>query len=484
MRHSRNHSSRLGLRPALLGLALASLAVGPLGAQAASSDPWSGTWLGTLSVGAVSLRLVFNITMKDGSYTATMDSPDQGAKGVPVSGVTAAAGTITLEVKVAAGVYAGALSPDGLSIDGTWKQGAAAFPVLLQKQAGAFALERPQEPKPPFPYTSTDVTFTDVKAGVTLAGTLTVPQGKGQFPAVVLVTGSGPQNRDEALMGHRPFAVIADFLSRNGIAVLRYDDRGVGASKGSFATATTLDLADDAEAAFTYLASRPEVDAKRVGIAGHSEGGEIAPIVAARNPSVAFIILLAGPGLRGDALLLAQAEALARASGADDATIAWSHTLNVQLYGIAAGPGDAASVLDAATKAYAAGIDAAPGLTEQQKADAKKGASQAVASLASPWFRTFLALDPAAYLAKVRVPVLAMNGTKDLQVPADPDLAAISAALKAGGNSRVTLLKLDGLNHLFQHADTGLPAEYGQITETFAPEALAAMREFVVAGAR
>ena len=166
-----------------MGLSFAAIPAGVASAQVAASDPWSGTWLGSLSVGAVSLRIVFNIAPKDGAYAATMDSPDQGARGIPVSGVAAAAGTITLEVKEAAAVYAGSLSADGLSIDGSWKQGGAAFPVLLQKQPGAFALDRPQEPKPPFPYASIDVTFTDAKAGVSLAGTLTVPQGTEPFPA-------------------------------------------------------------------------------------------------------------------------------------------------------------------------------------------------------------------------------------------------------------------------------------------------------------
>lgn len=411
-----------------------------------------------------------------------MDSPDQGAKGIPVSRVDVVKDVITLEVKAAAGSYTGTLSADGQSLDGSWKQGGASFPVVLLKQAGAFALERPQEPKPPFPYTSTEVTFTDTRAGVELAGTLTVPQGKGPFPAVVLVTGSGPQNRDEEIMGHRPFAVIADFLSRAGVAVLRYDDRGVARSKGTFGTATTLDFADDADAAFAFLSSRPEVDPKRVGIAGHSEGGLIAPIVAARNPAVAFIILLAGPGLRGDLLLAAQGAALARASGADETAIAWSAALNAKLYGIVMRTGDAAAIAAAAKKAYLDGVDAATQLSDQQKAEAKNNADSAIASLMTPWVRAFLSLDPASFLAKVHVPVLALNGTKDLQVPADQDLAAIGAALKAGGNTRYRLAALDGLNHLFQHAATGLPQEYGTITETFAPEALAAVRDWILAG--
>jgi uncharacterized protein len=255
----------------------------------------------------------------------------------------------------------------------------------------------------------------------------------------------------------------------------------VAGSKGDFAAATTLDFADDAEAAFTFLAARPEVIPSRVGIAGHSEGGIIAPIIAARNPGVAFIVMLAGPGLRGDALLLAQGEAIAQASRVDGKTIAWSSDLNAKLYAIVEKGGDPAANAAAARQAYLQGIDAAPQLSTKDKAEAKKNADQVIGQIANPWFAAFLALDPAAYLARVRVPVLSLNGTKDLQVPADANLVAIEAALKSAGNTRYRLLKLDGLNHLFQHATTGLLAEYGQITETFAPEALSAIRDWILA---
>jgi uncharacterized protein len=247
------------------------------------------------------------------------------------------------------------------------------------------------------------------------------------------------------------------------------------------ASATSLDFADDAEAAFSYLRTRLEADPGRVGIAGHSEGGLIGPIVAARNPAVAFLVLLAGPGLRGDQLVLAQSEALARASGSDAKSIEWSQQLNRTLYDIAMGKGDAAATAADLKKAYLAAIDANLSLSPKEKEEAKKNANGALGPLTSPWYRTFLSLDPAAYLSKVRVPVLALNGSMDLQVPADADLAAIEAALQAAGNRAYKLVKLDGLNHLFQHASTGLPDEYGKITETFAPEALAAMKDWIAA---
>jgi uncharacterized protein len=452
-----------------------------ISAQAAGPDRFVGSWIGELKAGAVTLRVVFNIASSNGVLSATMDSPDQGVKGIPVTRAEAKADSLQLEVKALTGLYAGTMGADGKSINGTWTQRGASFPLALKKLESALVLDRPQEPKPPFPYSSIDVTVTDAKAGIQLAGTLTIPAGKGPFPAVVLVTGSGPQDRNEELMGHKPFLVVADYLSRNGIAVLRYDDRGTAGSKGDFAAATTMDFADDAEAAFTFLAARREVDPKRVGIVGHSEGGIIAPIVASRNPAVSFIVLLAGPGLRGDRLLAAQGAAIARAGGSSEKDIQSGAELNGKLYAIAEKQGSSADLLAEAKAAFNAAIDGSSALTQKQKDDAKANADQIIGPLFTPWFRAFLLLDPAQYLSKVSVPVLALNGTKDLQVPVDVDLPAIEAALKAGGNASYKLVKLDGLNHLFQHAGTGLPDEYGKITETFAPEALAALRDWILA---
>jgi pimeloyl-ACP methyl ester carboxylesterase len=463
----------------VMGVMCASASL-PLFPQASGPVDLAGSWLGELKAGAVTLRIVFNITRSGGTLSATMDSPDQGVKGIPVSKVDVNGDKVLFEVKATTGSYAGTVSPDGKTIGGAWAQAGQSFPVVLRRLESAFTLERPQEPKPPLPYASLDVTFTSPKAGVELAGTLTVPTGTGPFPAVVLVTGSGPQNRDEELLGHKPFLIISDYLTRNGIVVLRYDDRGVARSKGSFATATTLDFADDAEAALAFLSFRPEVDRRRIGIAGHSEGGLIAPIVASRNPAVAFIILLAGPGISGDRLLLLQAAAIAHASGADEKTISAMNTLNEKLYEIAERETDPARIVAEGKKTALALLDADTSMSDRDRTDAKKNIDRAMMEISNPWFRTFLTLDPAAFLSKVRIPVLALNGSKDLQVPADANISGIESALKAAGNTNYRVLKLEGLNHLFQHADTGLPSEYGKLTETFAPEALSAMKDFIL----
>lgn len=340
------------------------------------------------------------------------------------------------------------------------------------------APKRPQTPEPPFPYASSDLVIPGTREGISLAATLFTPEGSGPFPAVVLVTGSGPQDRDETILGHKPFLVLADNLARRGIAVLRYDDRGVGSSTGDLAQATTLDFADDADAVFSWLASQAFVDSRRVGIIGHSEGGLIASIVASRNSAVAFIVLLAGPGLRGDELLLLQNAALAKAMGASSAQIETARSLNATLYAAAIREQNPVEAATAVREAYSNYVASAPGLSKLARKAALKQTDSIVASLTTPWMRTFLALDPACYLVDLRIPVLALNGSKDLQVPPDENLAALAHALPA--SAPLTALRLEGLNHLFQHAKTGLPSEYEKIEETFAPEALAAIGDWIV----
>lgn len=465
-----------------------------------------GDWEGILKVGSASLRIIFHIASAQGRYTATMDSPDQGARGIPVSAVRLDGSSVVLEVASIGGSYTGSVDASFSKIEGKWKQSGMAFPLVLNKSKkeaqaqqntpelqdapalqGAPApqpqnqsVQVSQEPTPPFPYTAKDVEFINEKAGIVLAGTLTVPNGAGPFPAAALVSGSGPQNRDEEILGHKPFLVLADYLTRRGIAVLRYDDRGVGLSKGDFQSATTFDFADDAEAALEFLARQPGIDAHRLGVIGHSEGAIIASMLGVRNPDVAFIVMLAGPGIRGDALLLMQNTALGRASGLSEAQIAQANELNRRLYDIALEDGDAAILQKKILDVLENAIDTAEELTQEQKTAQKEKASLIAAQLVSPWMRSFFAIDPSEYLKQMRIPVLALNGSKDLQVPASENLAAIRAALESAGNRSATVVELDGLNHLFQHATTGLPSEYGEIKETFAPEALALIGDWIL----
>jgi hypothetical protein len=439
---------------------VAALAIVLSSAASAGAQDVAGDWLGTLNVGPVALRLVLHITAAgDGRLSATLDSVDQNAKGIPVSSISLEESDLSVAVAVINGSYEGRVSADGDSIEGTWRQ-AGSLPLVFRRVRNPAELvpKRPQHPVPPYPYRQEDVTYAVQGANVTLAGTLTVPTGPGPFPAVVLISGSGPQDRDESLMGHRPFLVLADYLTRNGIAVLRTDDRGIGKSTGNHATATTADFASDAEAGVGYLMTRAEVNTRKVGLVGHSEGGIIAPIVGARNSSVAFMVLLAGSGVSGDEIIVAQSSLIAEASGVPR-EMAEANARNLRrILDVVKREADDAAVNAKIREVFAGKL---PPAAEMQ-----------LKALATPWFRYFITYDPATTLRRVRQPVLAMNGERDLQVPPKQNLDAIRAALTAGGNARIEVVEMPGLNHLFQTARTGAPVEYGIIEETMAPAVL------------
>jgi fermentation-respiration switch protein FrsA (DUF1100 family) len=431
----------------------------------------AGDWSGVLKVQHVSLRLVFHIQKNASGYGATMDSPDQGAKGIPVTSVSYEKATLKLSVTNIGVTYEGVLDGDG-RITGTFKQMGQSFPLNLSRQTVAEEKPaRPQEPAKPYPYREEEVTFKNREDGVTLAGTLTLPRSEGPFPAVVLISGSGAQNRDEELMGHRPFLVIADHLTRNGIAVLRFDDRGTAASTGDFQTATGYDFSKDAEAGVRYLQTRKAIDRRKIGLAGHSEGGVIAPMIAARNKDIAFIVLLAASGIRGDQLLLLQQDLIAEASGAGEEDREQNKTLHEGAFNIvrqSTGTEQLKTALDGYLKQVIKDLPASA--AKDMYNDNFIRAS--VERLANPWMQHFIKYDPAPALENVKCPVLAINGEKDLQVPAQVNLGAIRAALAKGGNRQLTVKSFPGLNHLFQECKTGLPAEYATIEQTVSPVVL------------
>jgi fermentation-respiration switch protein FrsA (DUF1100 family) len=441
-----------------------------------SSQDITGQWNGVLSVQGTNLRLVFNINKTGDGYTSTMDSPDQGVKAIPVSNTRFDGSKLSLEVSALGALYEGEFKAD--SIEGTFRQSGMSFPLTLNKTPAELKpVVRPQEPKPPYPYILEDVSFENKTAGVTLAGTLSMPSTGGNFMAVILITGSGPQNRDGEIMGHKPFLIIADYLTRCDIAVLRYDDRGVAKSMGNFSTATTADFADDAESAVAYLKTRKDINPGKIGLIGHSEGGVIAPIVAARSNDVAFIVMLAGTGLRGDALLLSQHEALSRASGTSEDTASKLLNINAKVFD---------RIVNAKETLFPKEIfDFATGMKAEIEAVVPEGVTdnyikQVAAQVSSQWTQYFLRYDPAPVLEKVKCPVLAVNGSRDLQVPAKENLMAISAALKKGGNQNVTVKEYPGLNHLFQESVTGLPTEYASIEQTFSIDVLKDIIDWII----
>jgi pimeloyl-ACP methyl ester carboxylesterase len=333
-------------------------------------------------------------------------------------------------------------------------------------------LVRPQNPVKPYPYREEQVTFANPKAQVSLAGTLTLPPGAGPFPAAMLIAGSGPQDRDETVAGHRPFLVLADHLTRKGVAVLRYDKRGIGKSTGNFDQATTEDFASDAAAALGYLKSRKEIDPGKIGLIGHSEGGIIAPMMATRSSDIAWMVLLAAPGLKGEDVMLLQSQLILKAAGFDDDRIANARNFNRQSYDLARKEKDPEALEAKLTDL----VDSTGMSTTLPPTTLKPQARM----MTSPWFRFFLDYDPVPALKKARCPVLALNGDKDLQMAPKENLAQIQKALQEGGNNDFQTKELPGLNHLFQHALTGSPTEYGGIEETLAPEALDTVSDWIL----
>ena len=439
----------------------ASTDVGPTPPPALKSEHWEGK----LVVGpGIQLRLVLHLSRgHDGSAQATVDSPDQGATGMRADGVTRDKQTLAFSLKDLGATYTGRVNAEGTQAVGDFIQGGATIALTMTRVTKPSEARRPQTPTPPFPYRAEEVTYANAPGGVTLAGTLTIPSGSGPFPAVILITGSGAEDRDETIFGHKPFLVLADDLTRKGVAVLRVDDRGVGGSTGSVPASTSEDFAGDVLAGISFLMGRKDIDPARIGLIGHSEGGIIAPMVALRSKNVAFIITLAGPGIPGAELLALQNTVMARAMGMREDELQRANALNQRLYAAVATAPDGKSA-EAAVR---------PILTQSPGTPATHEA--AVRELTSPWFRYFIKYDPAPALAKVKCSILALNGSKDMQVPPRENLAAIKKA-----NPRASTVELPGLNHLFQRAQTGAPTEYATIEETFDRGALDAISGFVI----
>ncbi len=429
-----------------------------------------GNWIGDIEFQGKKLPLVIRIIhFENDSTLAFMDSPDQGAKDIKVSKLTLKNDSVTIRIKSISASITGILNTKDSTISGVFRQNIFNNPIVLKKIEKIPEINRPQEPKPPYPYIEREVTFYNNVDNVELAGTLTLPSEEGIFPAVVLVSGSGPQNRDEELLGHKPFLVIADFLTKKGIAVLRYDDRGVGKSKGNFNIATTYNFANDAEAAFDFLKKSNNIDTNNIGIIGHSEGGMVAPIVASRNNSVKFIVLLAGPGVSGEEILLLQQKLISKAEGADESYINNISKLNKKIYGVLKKEKDNTIAARKIRKIYDKFIENAD---NEQKILIAGEKEVMIQQITTDWFRNFLIFEPSVYLTKTKCAVLALNGEKDLQVPADINLSAIDKHLKKAGNKNYVIKKYPNLNHLFQNTKTGALSEYGKIEETFSPTVL------------
>jgi uncharacterized protein len=439
-------------------------------ARAAETAAAGGHWEGEINLPRNQvLQIMVDLEEASGAWKGTIDIPAQGAKDLPLEQVAVDGPKVRFVITGVPGAPTFEGTLENNEIKGTFTQGGGSVPFRLGRQAVELT-RRPQEPKPPFPYTAEEVTYKNGE--VTLAGTLTIPPGDGPFPAVVLITGSGPQDRDETVLGHKPFLIVSDHLTRHGIAVLRVDDRGVGGSSGSTMDSTSADFAQDALAGVRFLKTHAKIAPAKIGLLGHSEGGVIAPLAASQSPDVAFLVLLAGTGVPAPELLVAQSELISRADGMPEDKIRKESEALREMIRILQTEKDAAA-RDAKLREVTK--QALAVASEQDVKDA--GGAEAfvdsqVKRVDTPWFRFFIDYDPRPALKKVTVPVLALNGALDLQVPVDMNLPVIEKVLKESGNRDVTAKSFPGLNHLFQHAKTGSPSEYIEIEETMSPEVL------------
>lgn len=442
----------------------------------------SGNWQGKLSFQGQTLGIIFHITAVNGQYSTTFDIPDQNAMGLRGEKTTLAKDSLSIDIAMLNGGYYGKWDGHD-AITGNFQQGPLVVRLVLERMSGIIAAPepKPQTPKPPFDYLSEEVTYENTTQQVHLAGTFTRPKANRKYPVVLMITGSGAQDRDETIGQHKAFWVIADYLAKQGIAVLRVDDRGFGKSTGNFAKSSSADFATDVMAGIAYLKTRPDVDSKRIGLMGHSEGGTIAAYVAARNKDVAFIVSLAGPAVSGTVINDFQnTEPMKNAAvpaAVIDSFLSLRHGALKAAVSIANDSLYKAAIKEnylqwksrqsAATMQMLVSADDATAISGQQKA---------YMLFRTAWWKFFLTYEPVPDIAKLSIPVLALNGGKDAQVEPKTNLAAWNEGLKKSASPKYETREIDGLNHLFQHCtNCGSVEEYKNLAETFDPATLQAI---------
>lgn len=427
-----------------------------------------GTWEGSFRMGESEYTVRFSLTRnEDGQMIGAFSIPQQTQALFIFDDIEInQEGQITFRASSLQTGYTATLravqDAQQVMLTGTWKQGGTQVSLTMEPSniEQITHMSRPQDPVPPYPYVEEEVQFSSPEEGFTLAGTLTIPEGEGPFPAVILLSGSGAHDRNEELFGHRPFLVIADHLTRQGFAVLRYDDRGAGISEGDGTRATSHDLSIDGEGALNYLLSRDEIDPQTIGLIGHSEGGLIAPMIADRRDEVSFLVLLAGPGLPGDQVLLSQSQAILKSQNLPETLIETTLETNKRIYQLIIEHESEEFLVEEIYQ-----VMREVGVTDEQIA-------QQLTSIMLPWFQFFIRYDPGDVLSNITVPVLALNGSRDLQIIAEENIPAIARHLQEAGNEQFTVRIYPGLNHLFQPARTGMVEEYGTIATTIDPQVL------------
>ena len=460
----------------IIFICIFSVSLGHSQSSKSSNDIIHGDWSGVLKFETSFITLILHVDeTEDNKTLATLDSPDQGVFGIAVDKFNFKDSSLVLEMNTIEARFEGKLNPISNEIHGTFTQRGVSRPLVFMK--GIHLTKRPQNPSLPYPYIVEEVSYENANAGIKLSGTLTLPFSSKNSPAVVLITGSGPHDRDETIYGHKPFHVLADYLTRHGIAVLRFDDRGVGKSQGVFDEATTKDFASDVLAGVNYLKKRKEVNSGQIGLIGHSEGGMIAPMLAVDANHLAFIILMAAPGVSGEEILYEQQKLILKSHQISDSEITKNRKLQESLY----------KVLKSESNQAKAEVQLQNLFANHYSAPSEELPSEILESIRimnSMWYRNFLTHDSASFLRQVQIPVLALNGELDLQVSSKQNLPAIEKILKKSGNIDYELVEFPKLNHLFQTSRTGAISEYIEIEETIAPIVLEKIVDWILARTR
>jgi pimeloyl-ACP methyl ester carboxylesterase len=432
-----------------------------------------GTWQGSLEIQGMNLPIVFNISKSENGLISTMDSPKQGAKDIPVTATKFENDTLSITMQNLRLKFVGILEKG--KVDGVFSQNGMKMPMLLSKiENGESTLKRPQTPKAPFDYSIEEVSFINPTEKNYLAGTLTTPKNIKDFPVVILITGSGSQNRDEEILGHKAFWVIADDFTKKGIGVLRLDDRGIGLSTVGIKNPTSANFATDISAAVDFLSKK---GFKKIGLVGHSEGAMIAPITAFSNKKVAFIVSMSGPGIPINQLMMLQTEAVLNVNATAKEDIDAALKLNTKIYSFVKTYSGQNREKDLEEFMVSELKKAQQNLTEDQILRTAKTQAK---EISNPWFTYFLKYNPDAYWNKIKIPVLAINGNLDVQVLAKQNLAGIKTSLEKAKNNTFEIKEFAGKNHLFQDAKTGSQAEYGEIEQTIAPDVLDFMSSWIL----
>jgi uncharacterized protein len=462
----------------IIGLMLESNITFSIPPESLMQDTITGSWLGELEIpNTAKLRMGITISRTtDNSFKAVLNIIDQATGDIPCDEVIHKNDSVIIRINGLGIEVAGIVDSKHKSIMSEFRQHGGIFPVLFNRIDKLPVLSRPQEPKKPYPYNEENVVFENKKADIKLAGTLTFPKSKPGFPAVILVTGSGQQDRNEEIGKHKPFWIIADYLTRNGIAVLRVDDRGIGGSTGNFDQSTTDDFAEDALAGIKFLKSRPEINPKKIGIIGHSEGGTVAALAASKSSDVAFVVALAGAFINFEDIVIDQILNQLKLQGINDEDIELQRNWRKKIYSLAKENTDSATAAKKLWEIYNR-------LSEDEvtRLHWPKGRQDAqIMQVLNPWWRYILGMDNKTILFNVKCPVLAIYGELDQQVIPDKNIPVIEEALKEGGNKNFTVKKLPGLNHLFQTAKTGSEYEYTSLEETISPQALHMISDWIL----